>query len=193
MAINEDMRQELDGIIEFLKIAEQLKSTTRSAHSSTGRHESVAEHTWRLCLLALLLSRYYPKLDLVKLLKMLLIHDMGEIIGGDIPAIHQDPTQNKNEQERSDFQKILAPLPEDMREEFLSIWDEYDQVVTPEAKLAKALDKLETLLQHVQGDNPKHFDYGFNLDYGSQYTGLDGITTYIREQLDNWTRQRMSE
>ena len=193
MEDDKKLAEDLDGILDFLKIAEQLKSTLRSAHSATGRVESVAEHTWRLCLMAVLLQRHYPKIDLTRLLQILLIHDMGEIINGDIPAICQDPTKDKNDEERADFRKVIQPLSKEQQEEFLGLWDEYNEVQTPEAKLAKGLDKLETLLQHVQGDNPKNFDYEFNLGYGSKYTDIDPVITYLRRQLDEWTRARMSE
>ncbi|MEM9326291.1 MAG: HD domain-containing protein [Bacteroidota bacterium] len=192
MPTDEKLSQGLDAILDFLKIAERLKSTIRSAHTATGRQESVAEHTWRLCLMGALLHPYYPELDLSRLLKILLIHDMGEIINGDIPAIYQDPNQDKTSEERMDFLQVLSPLPERQQEELLLLWDEYNEVKTPEAKVAKAIDKLETLLQHVQGDNPKDFDYGFNLDYGAKYTKVDPIITYLRQQLDGWTKERMS-
>jgi len=190
MEDNKKLVEELDGILAFLKVAEQLKSTLRSAYSATGRTESVAEHTWRLCLLAVTLGPQYPQIDQLRLLKILLIHDMGEIIHGDIPAIHQDPSKDKNEEERADFLQVVEPLPEQTRIEFVKLWDEYNEVKTPEAQLAKALDKLETLLQHVQGDNPKDFDYGFNLNYGTKYTKLDPVISYLRETLDGWTQER---
>ena len=158
--------KEINGIMEFLKRAEQLKSTLRSSHTATGRPESVAEHTWRLSLMAILLQKYYPDTDFEKLIKILVIHDMGEIINGDVPAIYQDPGVDKSLEERIDFESILDPLPNDLREEMLGLWDEYNEVSSEEAKLAKALDKLETLLQHLHGKNEDDFDYEFNLDYG---------------------------
>ncbi len=71
---------ELLGILDFLKGAEKVKSTLRTAYTSTGRHESTAEHTWRLCLMALLFESSYPYIDMLKLIKMCIIHDLGEAI-----------------------------------------------------------------------------------------------------------------
>ena len=122
---------------------------------------------------------------------MLVLHDLGEIINGDIPAIHQDPTADKNEEERTDFLKVIDPLSEGLKQEFLRLWDEYNEAKTEEAQLAKALDKLETILQHVQGKNPADFDYAFNLGYGSNYTDLDDIIRYLRSRIDTWTKERM--
>ena len=76
---------DLDGILAFLRAAERLKAVTRSAWTSTGQPESVAEHTWRLCLMAMLLYGRVPGVDLARLLRMCLIHDLGEAIRGDVP------------------------------------------------------------------------------------------------------------
>jgi putative hydrolases of HD superfamily len=157
---------EILGVLEFLRAAEKLKSTHRSAWTSAGQPESVAEHTWRLCLMALVLKDGFPGVDFARLVKMCIIHDLGEAIGGDIPAIHQVPGQSKADQERADLLELLQPLPERLRAEITALWDEYEAAASPEAKLAKALDKLETIMQHNQGMNPPDFDYGFNLDYG---------------------------
>lgn len=183
-------QQELLDILTFLKTAERLKSTLRSAHNSEGRQESTAEHTWRITLLAFALEKYYPEINFSKLIKMLIIHDLGEIINGDIPAIYQDPAVDKNDEERNDFLEVIEPLSVDLQAELLSLFDEYNAVETPEAKLAKALDKLETLLQHIQGKNPEDFDYAFNLTYGKPYTESDAITSFLRSIIDNQTQQR---
>lgn len=80
---------ELEGILEFLRRAEELKNTLRSSRTSNGRHESTAEHTWRLCLMVLLFEKQYPDIDTLKSLKICVIHDLGESIRGDIAAVDQ--------------------------------------------------------------------------------------------------------
>ena len=84
---------------------------------------------------------------------------------------------------------MTSLLPATLEKKFLELWDAYDQVNSPEAKVAKAFDKLETMLQHTQGKNPPDFDYGFNLDYGTQYTGNDTITRKLRAIIDEDTRK----
>ncbi|MEM8894936.1 MAG: HD domain-containing protein [Bacteroidota bacterium] len=190
--MDQSLRTELLGVYEFIKAAEPLKTTLRSAHNSEGRQESTAEHTWRILLLAFSLEKYYPDINLVRLFKMLIIHDLGEIVNGDIPAIYQDPNTDKNDAERNDFIQVISPLPEAIRAEMLDLFDEYNTVVTPEAKLAKALDKLETLIQHIQGKNPQDFDYAFNLTYGSKYTAGDPIASFLRSIVDEETRSRIN-
>ena len=184
---------DLAGILEFLRAAEQLKVTLRTCYASTGRQESTAEHSWRLALMAMLLRHEFPELDHGKLLRMCLIHDLGEAIGGDIPApeqarrLEQDPSAGKADQERRDLVTLLEPLPAALQLEITMLWDEYEAAASPEARLVKALDKLETILQHNQGRNPPGFDYRFNLDYGRQYTGGHPLIVALRELLDRDT------
>ncbi|MEM7509405.1 MAG: HD domain-containing protein [Bacteroidota bacterium] len=191
MELTPQIQQDLDSVLFFLKVAEGLKNTLRSSHTSNGREESVAEHTWRLCLLAMMLQKYYPNINYNRLIKILLIHDMGEIINGDIPAIYQDPTVDKSHEERKDFLEVISPLTEEQQAEMLELWDEYNEVSSPEAQLAKALDKIETVLQHLDGKNPDDFDYEFNLGYGTKYTSLDPVISYLRGYVDDETRKRI--
>jgi putative hydrolase of HD superfamily len=185
--------KDLEGVLEFLRASERLKTVTRSGWTSTGEPESVAEHTWRLCLMAMLLYGQDPAVDLARLLKMCLIHDLGEAIGGDVPAPAQQAGVNKSTQERVDLLQLIAPLPPGLRSELLDLWDEYDAASSVEAKLAKGLDKLETILQHTQGKNPADFDYAFNLAYGQQYTATDPVLAALRTRLDAETARRARE
>ncbi len=169
-------------ILDFLRRAERLKSTLRSSWARNGRQESTAEHSWRLSLFGMLISRYYPHLDTLRILQLCIVHDLGEAINGDIPAPEQHGS--KTEQERQDMVELIRSLPEDMREELMALWDEYEFARSPEARVVKALDKLETLLQQAQGINPPDFDYAFNLGYGVKYTGLDDVIRELRATID---------
>jgi putative hydrolase of HD superfamily len=181
---------ELEGVLTFLRAAERLKTVTRSGWTSAGQAESVAEHTWRLCLMAMLLYGRTAGVDLARLLRMCLIHDLGEAIRGDVPAPAQEPGSNKADQERTDLLQLTASLPSVLQEEILELWDEYEAASSPEARLAKGLDKLETILQHTQGLNPADFDYAFNLDYGQRYTAVDPLMAALRARLDEETARR---
>ena len=181
---------ELEGILAFLRSAERLKNVTRSAWSSEGRRESVAEHSWRLCLMAMMLHGSFPDVDFTRLVKICIIHDLGEAIGGDIPAPQQGAAGSKSIDERRDLTSLLEPLPDALRSEVLALWDEYEEALSPEARLAKALDKLETIMQHNQGSNPADFDYRFNLEYGRRFTAGDPLIVAIREILDRETEGR---
>lgn len=184
---------DLAGVLAFLRHAEHLKRTWRSAWTSDGHPESVAQHTWRLCLMAVVFAPEYPDIDVARLLKMCVIHDLGEAIGGDVPAVDQDPSAPKADGERRDLLTLLKPLPTGLRSEIVDLWDEYEAAETPEARLAKALDKLETILQHTQGENPPDFDYRFNLGYGRRYTTGDPLIERVRAVLDAETARRADE
>jgi putative hydrolase of HD superfamily len=180
-------------MLAFAAAAERLKDTTRSGWTSTGRQDTVAAHTWRLCLMALVFHPSFPGVDLARLLQICILHDLGEAIHGDIPAPEQGAEGSKSAAERNDLVQFLAPLPDALRDRFLALWDEYETAVTPEAQLAKALDKLETILQHNQGANPPSFDYAFNLDYGRKYTDVHPLLAELRAELDAVTARRSQE
>ncbi len=181
---------ELDGILAFLRATERLKTVKRSAWTSAGESESVAEHTWRLCLMAMVLYGRSGEIDLARLIRMCVIHDLGEAIGGDVPAPLQVSAAPKAGQEREDLLSLVAPLPEALQREIVGLWDEYEAASSPEARVAKGLDKLETILQHTQGRNPAGFDYAFNLDYGQRYTAADATLAALRFRLDDATARR---
>ncbi len=182
---------DLAGIVAFLQAAERLKDTLRSGHTAGGRPESTAEHSWRLCLMVLVLERHLPGIDLLRLLKLCLVHDLGEAISGDVPATRQTADDGKAARERADLAALAAPLPGAERTAILGLWDEYDAAATPEAVLAKGLDKIETVLQHAIGANPADFDYGFNLTYGTDRTGAHPLLAALRTLADAATRARM--
>lgn len=186
----EPSAERLRGGLAFIQRAERLKDTLRSAHTSGGRRESTAEHTWRLCLMAMVFEREFGAVDVARLLKLCVVHDLGEAIGGDIPAVAQTPAHDKSARERADLETLLAPLDAGLRAEFLALWDDYEHARTPEARLVKGLDKLETLIQHNQGRNPPDFDYAFNLGYGRKYMAAHPLFEALRALVDRDTQRR---
>jgi putative hydrolase of HD superfamily len=184
---------EIPGLLDFLRAAERLKDTLRSGFTSEGRPESTAEHSWRLCLMALVLHDRFDGVDFARLVKMCIVHDLGEAITGDVPAPEQTTGDFRAARERGALLELLGPLPEAKRREIVGLWDEYEAAATTEARMAKALDKLETILQHTQGKNPPDFDYRFNLGYGRQHTASDPTVEAIRAILDRETERRARE
>ncbi len=179
--------------ISFIQEAEKLKSVLRTAWSSTGREESTAEHSWRMALLAGVVLKEYPQLDGQRVLTMCLIHDLGEIYGGDISANLLPDADEKYQMEFDAVQQVFGLLPEEQRDELLALWQEYNDDSSPEAHLVKALDKAETIIQHNQGKNPPGFDYDFNLEYGAAYFKQDSFLQGMRKQLDEETNKRWQE
>lgn len=182
MTINEIERR-----LDFLREASKLKDVLRRAFTQGGQPESTAEHTWGLCLLVITFADHLPGIDLLRLLKICILHDLGEAIHGDIPASSVEASLNKSKQEREDLLTVMTPLPEELKAEFLQLWDEYENASSPEARMAKAFDKIETIWQHNTGINPPDFDHEFNLTYGRRYTDHSDLTRAIREVLDRET------
>lgn len=179
----------IDKVIRFIKEIENLKSVTRTAWTKTGRRESTAEHSWRLAMLLMVLREDFKDLDIDKAIKMSLVHDLGELYDGDISAKLQNDNDNKAEMEEKAMRRMLTILPENLAENIYDLWKEYNECSTKEAKLVKAMDKLETIVQHNQGNNPEDFDYEFNLQYGKQYFMDNEILEYMRYIIDEDTKE----
>lgn len=176
--------ERMSSVLAFLDEANRLKDTLRSGRTPQGRQESTAEHSWRLCLLAILLAGELKDVDLLRLLKICIVHDLGEAISGDVPATEQRAGDDRAERERADLITLCAPLPEDLRSEIVSLWDEYAQAASPEAIMAKGLDKIETMLTHSTGKNDDDFDYRFNLGYGLPATNRHPLLIALRQHVD---------
>ena len=177
--------------IEFIKEIEGLKSVTRTAWTKNGRRESTAEHSWRLAMLLMVLEDDFKDVDINKAIKMSLVHDLGELYDGDISAKLQSSDDNKSQMEERAMRRMLTTLPESLGGKIYDLWKEYNECSTKEAKLVKAMDKLETIVQHNQGKNPDDFDYEFNLKYGSQYFEYNGKLKLMRNIIDEDTKLSM--
>jgi putative hydrolase of HD superfamily len=181
---------ERDAYLAFFRAAGALKDTLRSGFTPGGRPESTAEHTWRLCLMALTLDAELG-VDGARLLGLLIVHDLGEAVGGDVPAPMQ--VGDKTADERAALAGLLARLPEPAAARLRGLWEEYAAAATPEAQAAKALDRLETVLTHAQGANPPGFDYAFNLGYGRAQTDAHPVVAALRAPVDAETERRSQD
>lgn len=183
-----DMKQYAD----FIKEAEALKSTLRTAWAASGRRESTAEHSWRLALFAGILCCEFPELDRERVLMMCLVHDLGEIYSGDISAALRPDENEKFNQEKRDVERVTRFLGDkEAGREIIRLWEEYSAGSTAESRFVKALDKAETIIQHNQGVNPKGFDYEFNMQYGKDYFINDSRLRELRELIDLDTKQNI--
>lgn len=169
--------------VSFLAIAEKLKCNTRHSYTTSGRKESVAEHSWRLALMAMLCADEYPHLDMDKVIKMCLIHDLGEAVTGDVPAFYK--TDDHRAEEDEAIEALLASLPSPHKEEFTALFDEMDAMETQEAKLYKALDNLEAVISHNEADLSTWIplEYTENLVYGEQNCAFSPWTAELRRLL----------
>ncbi|MDY4735098.1 HD domain-containing protein, partial [Terrisporobacter sp.] len=140
-------------------------------------------------MLLMVLREDFKDLDIDKAIKMSLVHDLGELYDGDISAKLQNDNDNKAYMEEKAMRRMLTTLPDGISEKIYDLWKEYNECCTKEAKLVKAMDKLETIVQHNQGDNPEDFDYEFNLQYGKQYFMDNEILEYMRYIIDEDTKE----
>jgi len=169
--------------IEFLNVIEKLKCNTRHSWTSSGRHESVAEHSWRLAVMAMLCADEYHDLDMNKVIKMCLIHDFGEALTGDIPAFLKTDENEKDEEIA--VENLLALLPDNTKNELSELFEEMKSLNTDEAKLYKSLDNLEGLISHNEADISTWLprEYEENLTYGQKNTQWSEWTKQLREEV----------
>lgn len=141
-------------IVDFLALAEKLKTEMRHSWLSDGRRESVAEHTWLMSVAAVLMSPHLEhSVDLGHTLKLIALHDIAEAITGDIPYFEESARkESKLADEAAAMETLRAMLPAASGELLLRLWQEYEDCETPEAKFARALDKLEVQHQHNLAD-----------------------------------------
>ena len=132
--------------LDILHVAERLKDTPRHCTTSKGRTESVAEHSWRISLMALLLRREFPELNMDKVVDMCLIHDLGECFTGDIPTFLK--TGADRETEDSLLNQWVKSLPAEVSADLAALYQEMEAQETMESKVYKAMDKLEAVIQH---------------------------------------------
>jgi putative hydrolase of HD superfamily len=137
-------------LLDFLRRLECLKTNGRHSTTVGGVTETVAAHSWRLAVLSLLIAPEFPEVDGNKLIRMCLIHDFGEAITGDIPSFLK--TKDHEETEESAVKALLSTLPEPQHGELSELFAEMDAQETAEARLYKALDKLEAVIQHNESD-----------------------------------------
>ena len=184
----------MDGrkLLNALTVAERLKDTTRHCYTSGGRHESVAEHSWRLALMAYWVSDEFPELDMNKVIKMCLIHDLGEAFTGDIPTFEKTA---QDEQKETQLLFLWArSLPEPFGSEMCELYQEMDARKTPEAKLYKALDNLEAVIQHNESDIKTWLpnEYELNLTYANDKVSFSAYLIRLRELIRQDTQEKIA-
>ncbi len=150
-------------LIDFLGIAEKMKCNTRHSWTSTNRKESVAEHSWRLSLIALLLEREIENVDFQKIIKMCIIHDLGEAITGDIPS--------------------FLKTKQDSKTDMFTLFEEMEKRETIESKIYKALDRLEAVIQHNEApiDSWLPLEYELQQSYGWEEAQVHERLSQLRQ------------
>lgn len=180
-------------LLDILGIAHRLKINTRHCFMENNRQESVAEHSWRVSLMALLVADEFPQFDMDRVIKMCLIHDLGEAFTGDIPAFEKTDADRITEVDQ--FRRWIESFPNPTRQTFQSLLEEMDAQITPESKLFKALDKLEAVIAHNESDIETWLDleYEFQYIYGAKQVTFSDYLIRLKKEIDDWTTQKIEQ
>ena len=180
-------------LLRILSQASRLKTTTRHCYTEAGRKESVADHSWRIALIAMLMTgiEEYRDLDMDKVIRMCLIHDLGESFTGDIPTFEKKSADAKAEDEL--FMKWVDSFPEPQRAEWVSLLAEMNTLETKEARLYKALDKIEALISHNESDISTWLplEYDLQLTYGQENMKFSEYMMELRAAVDEWSLEKI--
>ncbi len=180
-------------LIDFLRKIEKLKCNTRHSWTSTGRQESVAEHSWRLAVMALLLEDEFPGTDIQRVVKMCLVHDFGEALTGDIPSFLK--TGRDEEAEEQALRELLSSLPPAAERDLADLFAEMAALESPEAKLYKALDNMEAILSHNEAPISTWLplEYDENLTYGARHVAFSDYLRELKAEINRDTLRKIRE
>ena len=170
-------------LIDFLRVMERLKDAPRHCWTTGGRRESVAEHSWRVALMAMLMADEFPEADMDKVIRMCLVHDIGEAITGDIPTFLKTDADRVVEGREVDalIGKLPAPWPETLG----ALFEEMDAQQTLEAHIYKALDRMEAIQSHNESDPATWLplEYELNLTYGVSNAAFHPYLANLRGEM----------
>ena len=175
---------EIRHYLDLMHTLEKLKCAPRHSWTSSGRRESVAEHSWRLAMMAYFVQDEFPEADLRKLLCMCLFHDVGEAFTGDIPAFEK--TEADGAAEDAALEAWRNSLPAPYRRELTPLFAEMAAQETLEARLYKALDKMEALIQHNEAEISTWIplEYELNLVYGAEAVAFSAYLKRLRAEIN---------
>jgi len=181
-------------ILDFIHYAEGLKKVLRHEWLSNGEQVDVAEHCWRASLLLLLLYPYLEhKVDLLKCLKMIVIHDINEVTVGDTPAFLRPYKEEQCKLERKNMEDLKQKYNSPLMDEFFNLWDEYEQLKTKEAKFVRAVDKLEAWIQHNESDIKtwNDIEYPRSQYIHNEYCKHDKFLTLFKNLVSAESKQKI--
>jgi putative hydrolases of HD superfamily len=160
-----ELVEDIEKILSFIVEIEKLKDVHRKTKPvGLQRFENSAEHSWHVCLTALMLKDFAnDEIDINHVIKMLLIHDLGEIDAGDT-IIYSSETDEIKTEEAAGISRLLNILPDGMENEFLDLWHEFESGETANSRFAKAIDRVPPLLHNIHGGGHSWKKHGITKD-----------------------------
>lgn len=190
-----ELKERLQKQLEFIREIDRIKYIFRKTRLfNSDRHENDAEHSWHLCMIAMILAEHANEpIDILKVIKMLLIHDIVEIDAGDTFLFDQNKNHTNTEEELKAAKRIFGMLPDDQSEELIAIWEEFEAFESKEARFARAMDHFEPILQNHsnQGGTWSEFDVPYEtvvskkkaIKQGSEFV-WEHVLEILQESVD---------
>lgn len=193
------MNKIIQQLLDFFHLCERIKTEYRHGKTSDNENDRVASHSWRLAILILFINPFLGKnIDLLKAIKIALIHDLPESITGDQAyfkhMFNQEEKDKKRQKENKAIEIIAAKLPTNNKNELLHLWQEYESQLTYESKVVKALDKIEAQIQHNEADisvwnkyDRKHYN-----TFLDQFCDFDESLKVLKVLVQNESKKKLS-
>jgi len=190
-------QERLEKQLAFALEADKEKRITRQNYNSDGvALENDAEHAWHMAVMAILLSEYANEpVDLLKTVKMILLHDVVEIDAGDTYAYDEEAKKSQEERESAAADRIYGLLPEDQRDELFALWREFEDQNTPEARFARTMDNLQPMMLNDASDGKSWVEHGIRLDQilernKNSAAGSEELWQFARK---NWLEKNVAQ
>ncbi|QOR34975.1 HD domain-containing protein [Clostridium sp. 'deep sea'] len=180
----------------LVKDLEQMKNRMLNTYTSDGKQESLAEHSWRVAVMAYVLAQSEKDLNISRVLELSLVQDLGQLYCEEYTAKNQDKDTLKYKNELRNIHKIASYLPIASSKKVIDLWKEYNKAETKEAIFIKAIAQLETITQYIQAQNPPNYNPKYSSKEGLQFTDhfkttkefraiLNGELKYLKKEQDN--------
>jgi len=186
--MNGRFQKQMDFLLEIDKIKEIYRQTYLADGS---RKENDAEHSWHACIMAVVLAEYFGEdVDLLKVIKMMLMHDVVEVYAGDTYCYDAKGNEDKEEREKASAEKVYGLLPKDQKTEYIAIWREFEEQKTKEAVFCAILDRVQPTMLNKASDFISWKEHGIRKEQVLKrneitFSGPEIIAEYMKNLIEN--------
>ncbi len=185
----------MSSAMEFVHAAGRLKTELRRAYKSNGSRETVAEHSWRLSLMTMTLSGTVEGVDRDKCIKMAIVHDLPEVYSGDVYRLDLERQVGRHDIEKDALERLTGLVTRAVSRELTSLWLEFEEGITKEARMVRLIDRLEVLVQHNESDVSKWSETEKQIQYGlaEKHAEKFGFLLEFAREIDRETKRKLTE